>query len=129
MSKQPPIVIAESVYDAIANLIDERAEDAITQALSAELDRARIVTDKRLPADAVTIGSQVSFTVAATGKTFTYVLRLPRQISDPSVDLSVLSPVGSALIGLRQGQQIDWTIGAGKRTSITVTQVDAPIAA
>jgi regulator of nucleoside diphosphate kinase len=90
--------------------------------LNYELDRARIVPDERLPHDVVRMGSQVTYR-ADGGRLRTVTLVYPER-ADPAEDrLSILTPVGTALIGLRAGQSLAWMDPDGTRRIVEVNAV------
>jgi regulator of nucleoside diphosphate kinase len=75
--------------------------------LEAELARAKIVEPEDMPPSVVTMNSTVNFIVESSNEAFTLMLVYPKN-SDTSDDkISILSPVGSALIGLTQGNEIE----------------------
>lgn len=88
-----------------------------------ELDRARVVAQSKLPQDAVRLGSIVSFTTT-DGFNRTYQLVFPGEADITAGKVSVLTPIGAALIGLREGQTIPWTARDGRRLSLTVVRVE-----
>ncbi|MBU2886692.1 nucleoside diphosphate kinase regulator [Gilvimarinus agarilyticus] len=126
MAKKPKLVISKVVYQTLSTLLDSMPEDMITEQLLDELERARLVVDDKLPHDIVTMHSLVTFTVQSTGKTFTYTLVYPQELNDTSNQLSILSPVGSAIIGLQAGSKIDWAISPSNQTTIFVEKVLPP---
>lgn len=126
MAPKPQITITKDVYRTISKLLENVPEDTITDQLTDELERAKLVSSGKLPDDVVTMHSVVTFTVKSTGKTFTYQLVYPTELDDTNQQLSILSPVGSAIIGLKQGREIDWSISHTKRTSIYVDKVLPP---
>ncbi len=95
---------------------------SIADQLLNELDRAHVVTQTKLPQDAVRPGSLVSFTTT-DGFDRTYELVFPGEADISSGKVSVLTPVGAALIGLREGQTIPWTARDGRQLSLTVVRV------
>lgn len=94
----------------------------VAENLMAELERARVVAQSELPADAVRMGSTVSFTTT-DGFNRTFQLVYPGEADISSGKVSVLTPIGAALIGLREGQTIPWTARDGRRLSLTVVSV------
>lgn len=126
MATKPKIILAKDVYEKLSKLIDSVPEDAITDQLVDELERAKLVAAQKLPDDVVTMHSQVTFTVQSTGKTFTYTLVYPTELDNTADKLSVLSPIGSAIIGLQKGQEIDWPISKAQRTTVKVESVAPP---
>lgn len=91
-------------------------------ALQAELDRADVLEPAAMPADVVTMNSTVRFTLQESGSTQTLTLVYPKEADGSPGKVSVFSPVGTALLGLRVGD----TLSLPSPTGGTVTvQVDA----
>lgn len=102
---RPTIIINELDAERIDRLL-EKAEFAslpVADALNEELDRAQMCTPETMPHDVVTMNSQVKFRNLTTGEELTRTLVYPAQMTDSSTQLSVLAPVGAALLGLRTG--------------------------
>ena len=108
------MTMANGITGPMANVADP---------LMNELDRARVVAQSKLPEDAVRLGSVVSFTTT-DGFDRTYQLVFPGEADISSGKVSVLTPIGAALIGLREGQSIPWTARDGRRLSLTVVRVE-----
>ncbi|MDO3381114.1 nucleoside diphosphate kinase regulator [Gilvimarinus algae] len=126
MPRKPSIMVAQDVYDTLCRMIDARDGDAAAEQLLNELERARRVKPAKLPEDVVTVNSKVTFTIQETGKTFTYQLVYPGDAGKHDEALSVFSPAGSALLGLRTGQSIDWSLKQGQKNTIEVNRVEPP---
>lgn len=90
--------------------------------LTGELERARVVAQSKLPANVVRMGSYVSFTTS-DGANRTFQLVYPADADISAGRVSVLTPMGAALIGLSEGQTIPWTTRDGRTLSLTVTSV------
>lgn len=129
-SSLPAIVLARSDSDRLDALIERhRACPAfVRDYLRRELERADVVEDPALPDDVVGILSQVSYRDERTGRTRTVTLVYPSAEDAARAQVSVLTPIGAALIGLRAGQSIDWIAPSGERRALTVLAV-APGAA
>jgi regulator of nucleoside diphosphate kinase len=95
---------------------------SVAEDLMNELDRARVVAQSKVPKDAVRLGSIVSFTTT-DGFNRTFQLVFPGEADITSGKVSVLTPIGAALIGLREGQSTPWTARDGRRLSLTVNRV------
>ena len=80
-----------------------------------ELDRARIVSAGSVPADVVTMNSRVRMTDLDTGKEMTYTLVFPREADFSQGKISVLAPIGTAILGYRAGDVIEWRVPGGRR--------------
>ncbi|WP_035872456.1 nucleoside diphosphate kinase regulator [Cucumibacter marinus] len=120
----PPLVLNARDHDRLttmANGITGPMADVAEQLLI-ELDRAEIVTPDRFPADAVGMGSIVSFKTT-DGFDRTFQLVYPGEADINAGKVSVLTPIGAALIGLRAGQTIPWTARDGRHLRLTVLSV------
>lgn len=76
-----------------------------------------------MPHDVVTMNSQVKFRNLTTGEELTRTLVYPAQMTDNSTQLSVLAPVGAALLGLRTGDTIHWELPGGASTHLEVLEL------
>lgn len=93
------------------------------EALEHELARAKVVAHDKVPAGVVTMNSRVFCRDEGSGKEYHLTLVYP-QDAGPSGTVSILAPVGSALLGLTVGQQIDWQTPAGKLIKLTLLAVE-----
>ena len=93
------------------------------EALEHELARAKVVAHNKVPAGVVTMNSRVFCREEGSGKEYHLTLVYP-QDAGPSGTVSSLAPVGSALLGLTVGQQIDWQTPAGKLIKLTLLAVE-----
>jgi regulator of nucleoside diphosphate kinase len=82
-------------------------------ALSGELRRAQVVPRSEIPADVVTMHSTVRMRDLETGEEETYTLVYPHEADIETGKLSVLAPVGTALLGYRSGDVVEWPVPAG----------------
>lgn len=105
----------------------QRVPDVATELL-AEMERAEVVN--AVPSSVVQMGSRVTF-VADDGRERSVVLVYPGQADIGVGRISILTPIGTALIGLSEGQSITWTTRDGRRRRLTVQRVEAdmPISA
>jgi regulator of nucleoside diphosphate kinase len=119
--------IARSELSRLRDLVDqfsEGREAATAERLGAELDRA-IVVD-RLPPEVVAIGSRVRFENAATGVVREVVLVYPSAADATAGRVSVLAPIGAALLGLSAGDSIDWPLPEGRSARLHILSVQPP---
>lgn len=122
MLPKPKIVVSEDDYRRLHALLENLPESSTVERLVDELERARVVKSKSMPADVVAMHSKVEFTVLSTQKTFTYRLVYPHEATTEGA-LSVLTPVGSALLGLSVGQEIEWPLESGKNTLVRIDAI------
>ncbi|SMH46835.1 nucleoside diphosphate kinase regulator [Azospirillum agricola] len=126
----PAITLTDSVHERLYELAfavrDRQSE--VAEYLERELDRACVVADGALPKTTVTIGSHVTFEECDTAQRHSVTLVWPREEDAARSRLSVMTPVGAALIGLRAGQSIGWRNRAGtwRRLSVKTVSQAAP---
>ena len=121
-TQENTLIISKPDYLQLIKLIEQHDTHA-AEALDIELSRADIVQDKDIPADAVAMGSQVTFIDLDSNEEKTISLVYPNEADVAQMKISILSPVGSALIGLRIGGNIDWPVPQGKVRRLKVIAV------
>lgn len=122
MSTAPNIVISSFDLQRLEALLTAQPASAAIDALQQELDRADIREPQAMPATVVTMNSVVLFEIEQTGERFELALRYPRDAGQPGT-LSILAPMGSALLGLNIGQSIEWPLPGGKERSVRVVDI------
>jgi regulator of nucleoside diphosphate kinase len=128
-SRRPPIQIAEGDYDRIADLalaMKRRMPELSAQVL-AEIDRARLRPDDRLPAGIVRLGSEVGFADDSGGTVRRIRLVMPSEADMDSGCVSVMSPIGAGLIGMSEGQEISWPRPNGQARVLRILAVRQPV--
>ncbi|MGD9802323.1 MAG: nucleoside diphosphate kinase regulator [Hyphomicrobiaceae bacterium] len=126
----PTIVVTKADFDTLSGLaeaVEERLPDAAS-VLQSEMDRARVVSPDAVPADVVRMGSTVEFR-ADNGQQRTVTLVFPGDADIAEGKISILTPIGTALIGLSPGQSISWAARDGRRQRLTVLKVEQPASA
>ena|SRR6185503_11561485 len=120
----PQIVVSSADYERLTDLANAARErlPEVAQELLEEMDRARVVDAGKVPTDVVRMGSTVTFK-SDDGHVRTLKLVYPVEESLDEHRISVMTPVGAALIGLGVGQSISWTARDGKHHRLTVTKV------
>jgi len=83
--------------------------------LAKELARAKIVPPERIPPDVVTMNSRVILRDLDSNETITYTLVFPKDADIGAGAISVLAPVGTAIIGYAVGDVIEWPVPGGTR--------------
>ena len=120
---KPNIIVTTADIERLESLIDSMPPMSNTTAeLLEELQRAEVVEPHEIPRNVVTMGSTVRFTISPGNEEFCHRLVYPRDISDSST-ISVLSPVGSALLGLSVGSSIEWPGPTGESLVIRIVDV------
>jgi regulator of nucleoside diphosphate kinase len=88
----------------------ERLDD-----LQNELNRAIVVKSSKVPPEVVTMNSRVRIRDLNSGREFTYQIVFPRDADMAKNRISVLAPIGTALLGYRAGSAVEWRVPSGKR--------------
>lgn len=123
MKIMPKIKICKKDYEELNRLLDRLPASRENDRLVDELERASLVESDNLPESVVKMHSTVTFTAIQTNKTFTLKLVYPNE-SQASDTLSILTPAGSALLGLSEGQEIEWPINEeNKYTKVFINSV------
>lgn len=92
------------------------------QELEDELLRAEVVEPQQIPADVVTMNSRIALKDLATGEEMVYELVFPSDARLEENRISILAPVGTALLGYRAGDTISWKVPGGTR-KIKITKI------
>ena len=91
-------------------------------ALETELEAAQVVDAKHIPPDAVTMNSTVNLKDLATDEEITLTLVFPKDANVEQQKISVMAPVGMALLGYRVGDVVEWKVPGGwKKFRITAS--------
>lgn len=126
----PSITVSSHDLARLEALLDSPAASALpaAAALSDELTRATVLAPAEMPAGIVKMHSRVECEDATTGDKHVLTLVYPREANVDEHKVSVLAPVGTALLGLSIGQSIDWDAPGGRKLKLRVTAVhdDAP---
>lgn len=125
MSKQPQIVISSPDLDRLERLLDSVSplHAPGLDALRRELDRAEVVEPHEIPPNVITMNSTVRFVDEVSGREFELTLVYPDDAHLTHGTVSVLAPVGSALLGLSVGQSIEWPLPGGRTMTLRVLEV------
>jgi len=123
--RMPPVYMTEADYERLANLAG-KSETRGARFLAEELERAVIVDETDAPGPFVRLNSRVAFTDLGSGRT-RVVEVVPPDAADIDKDrLSVLTPVGAALIGLPPGESIGVMTDDGRARVLIVVDVEQP---
>ncbi len=109
----------ESVLDALPPAFEE-----VRDKLFAELDRADLIEPLAVPPTLVTMNSRVRFTILATGMTMVKTLVYPKDQAADGNNVSIITPLGSALLGLSVGQEIEWQIDAQRTMRVRIDTIE-----
>jgi regulator of nucleoside diphosphate kinase len=122
MADLPPIYLTQNDMDRLLKLVEARSGKGLEK-LENELVRAHVVSRDEIPADVVTMNSRVIFENETTGERREITLVYPDQADIDAGRISVLVPIGTALLGLRVGQSIEWQLPGGARQRYRIVDV------
>lgn len=125
---KPTIIVRQTDHARLTSLaLAAPGRDLdVAEELLVELERADIVDDDQFPADAVGLGSTVSY-LTEGGHKRTVTLCYPGKADIERSMVSVMTPIGAALLGLSPGQQIEWNGRDGHSHKLTVLEVTADL--
>ena len=125
MSTKPGVVLSSRDAERLEKLLASLPASAFAgkQELEAELDRADIAEPDEIPSDVVTMNSTVRFRVASSKEEFTLTLVYPKDMDDSGKTISILAPVGSAMLGLSQGDEIEWPKPGGGMLKVHIEEI------
>lgn len=118
--KPTSIYITERDYQRLNGLIEiTRERNGVDREylnkLEAELDRAEIVNAQDIPADVITMRSRVRLKDLVSGEANTYSLVFPTESDFNEGKISILAPIGTAILGYKRGDTIEWPVPSGLR--------------
>ncbi len=123
--RRPPIHMIEAEADKLTNLAlsVEARMPQVSELLMREVTRAKVHGAKAIPADVVTMGAEVEFIDEASGASRTVQLVYPPEADIAAGRISILTPIGAGLIGLREGQSILWPDRDGRERTLRIVRV------
>jgi regulator of nucleoside diphosphate kinase len=125
MSTAPRIIVSSLDADRLEKLIEKlpASEFPGKAALEAELVRAEIREPAEMPANVVTMNSTVRFRVRSSDESISRTLVYPKDMDGSEDKISILAPAGSALLGLSEGDQIEWPGPGGSPIELRIEEV------
>ena len=126
MHSPEPITVTQTDLERLTTLLRVGISGPgalCADALDGELARARVVGPKEVSPDVVTMNSRVRFVDGETRQEREVTLVYPHEADSDRGHISVLSPLGSALLGMSAGRSIDWVLPNGRRKTFSVLEV------
>jgi len=123
---RPKIYVTTHDYErlyALAEFYQERRRGVVVDFLIDELERAELVPAAELGQKIVTMNSRVRIMDPETGEARSVTLVYPGEEDSETGKVSVLTPLGTALLGLREGDRMEWRTLDGRTKSISVVEV------
>ncbi len=119
---KPPVLLSRVDCARLEALLETKA-DHEAPGLRAELERAEVVEPGEVPCDVITMNSTARFRDEESGEERAMSLVYPRDADGSPDKVSILAPVGSALLGLRVGHAIEWPVPGGRTIRLRVLSV------
>ena len=85
------------------------------QNLEAKLDQSQFIAQREVPKDVITLNSKVCLTDLGTGEEMSYTLVLPNEADIDQHKISILAPIGTAMLGYSVGDTFEWKVPGGLR--------------
>lgn len=123
MTSNQKLHLTPQDFDRLERLVGISSKSPNVVALEEEIDRAVIVEREALPPDVVTMNSRIRFADEESGEESEVTLVYPSEADASSGRISVLAPIGTALLGLTVGGSIEWTMPNGSRRRLRVLAV------
>lgn len=126
MAESSSIYLTPDDLERLSDLLETYATGSSGrrfEKLESELTRAIVVPRDKIPKDVVTMNSRVLFENTTTGERREITLVYPGSADIDAGRISILVPVGTALLGLRVGQSIDWDLPSGVKHRYLVVDV------
>ncbi len=124
MNSRPQVVLTSQDLDRLEALLETLPANAFpAKELRAELERSEIVEPEQIPPSVVTMNSTVRFSIDASGDDFCLTLVYPKDVDASGEKISILAPVGSALLGLSTGDEIEWPRPGGGMIKVRIVEI------
>ena len=120
----PPLLVSRLDCERLESLLEQPlAKGLNTEPLRRELDRAELLEPKEMPDDVITMNSTARFRDVNSGAERELTLVYPKDADGSPEKVSILAPVGSALLGLHVGAVIDWPVPSGRTITLEVLSI------
>ena len=121
------LVLTKFDYDVILSnlkngLVQATFNRQDAEELGAELKKARLVDNEDMPPDVVRLNSSVTVKEELENRVLKLTIVVPEKADIKQKKVSIMSPIGTALIGYRKGSKVSWKVPAGRRT-FTILEV------
>lgn len=121
----PPITVSSLDLQRIEELLElkQYRDSPGVASLRAELARANILDPKEMPDDVITMNSAATVVEEGSGDSRELCLVYPRDADSQANKISIFAPVGSAMLGMRVGQSIDWKVPSGRDLRLRIKAI------
>lgn len=125
MDKKPEITLSRLDAERLEQMLDSLDGKSFPGRLELEKEiaRANVVEPAQVPPTVVTMNSSVRFKVESSDAEFSLTLVYPRDADGSNDKISILAPVGGALLGLNEGDEIMWPVPGGGMMAVKIIEV------
>lgn len=125
MTTKPEIVLSRLDAERLEKMLDHMDGKSFPglAELEEELARARVVEPREVPSTVVTMNSTVRFKFASSDTPFSLTLVYPKDADGSKDKISILAPVGSALLGMKEGDEMNWPAPNGGTIKVSIIEV------
>ncbi len=121
---RPPLILSRLDVERLETLLEKvKPGQFDTDSLLDELSRARVVEPREMPGNVVSMNSTVVLRNETDGQEREVTLVYPHEADGSGQNVSILAPVGSALLGLAVGDDIDWPMPGGRSARLRVLSI------
>lgn len=122
-NEKTPVILCEEDFNLLKQFAGTTTHDVNEMSLAYELNRAIVVDNDALPTDTIRLNSLVSVKDTSSGKVTDFRIVMPLEADIKQKKISILAPLGAALIGFRKGDEVEWKMPAGMKrfTVLNVT--------
>lgn len=121
---KPNIIITQQDLNRLETMLEHQVQlTATMKMLDEELARAVVVEPKDVPANVVTMNAKVALTIAPSTEIVEVTLVYPHDFHGEKGQLNVIAPVGAAILGLAEGQDIEWPQPDGHLMKVRIEKV------
>lgn len=123
MSK-PQIILSKQDLNRLETMLDNQPKLTPTMMqLEDELARAEVVAPENVPVNMVSMNARVSLTIAPSKTASEITLVYPHEFKGEKGQVNIVAPIGAAILGLAEGQSIEWPQPDGQMMKVTIEKV------
>ena len=124
MASKPNIIISEQDLHRLETMLEHQTVLTPTMKhLEDELARAEVVEPKNVPTDVVTMNAKVLITIAPATESTEITLVYPHDFKGEKGQVNIIAPIGAAILGLAEGQDIEWPQPDGHMMKVKIEKV------
>lgn len=121
---KPKIILSEQDLNRLETMLEHQMKMTPTMfQLEDELARADVVEPQHVPSNVVTMNAKVLLTIAPSKEATEVTLVYPHDFKGAKGQVNIIAPIGAAILGLSEGQCIEWPQPDGHMMKVTIEKV------